>query len=400
MTEKLFYTTQYDTKFTATVIECTQNKDRYEIILNRTLFYPEGGGQPGDIGFLNEVEIFDTHEHGENVIHYSKNPIEKGTEVNGEINWDYRLDLMQNHTGEHMISGIICEKYNCNNVGFHMGKERITIDFDAKIPDEDLADLELKVNKGIWANVPISVNSYKGEELDAIDYRSKIPLDGYVRIVKAGDFDCCACCGTHVAFAGEVGLIKIVGSQNYKGGTRLEILCGVRAFNHYNMCQESVKKISNTFSAKEDKVFESIEKLINDNSKLQSKVKDLQEGYFLNVSRQIESYLKKDESNVNILILEEELNGKDMALFSKYILNNIGNNNEVAIFSKNDIGNYSFLIASNEVDVKPTFNGIKEKFDCKGGGKPTSVQGSVICGINELTEYLESRNYTLFKSLY
>lgn len=397
MTKKLFYNTPYETKFTATVIDCKENKNRYEITLDQTLFYPEGGGQSGDIGFLNDIEIFDTHEHQENIIHYSLKPIDIGTDVVGEINWDYRLDLMQNHTGEHMLSGVICNKYGYNNVGFHMGKDRITLDFDGKIPDEDLDGLERIVNEGIWANVPVIINSYVGSELKDIDYRSKIELNGDVRIVKVSEYDCCACCGTHVENAGEIGILKIVGSQNYKGGTRLEILCGIRAFKHYSMCFENVQKIATTFSAKEFEIFKSIEKLINDNSKLKDRVKELQIKNFENRVSEIKTKLEELEElgdTKNILLVENELNGKEISLFSQLILEGIDNDCvEIAIFSENDNGGYSFLIASNGVDVKGTFSRMKERFDCKGGGRVTSVQGSLVCGFEEFKGVFESWNY-------
>lgn len=409
MTKKLFYNTPYETTFTGTVLSCEKNKDRYEIILDQTLFYPEGGGQSGDIGTLNEVEIFDTHEKDDIVIHYSKEILEVGAKVTGNINWEYRFDLMQNHTGEHMLSGVICKKYGYNNVGFHMGKERISLDFDGKVPSEDLPILEAEVNNGIWRNFPIDIKSYKDEELNSVNYRSKIPLTGEVRIVTSDVYDCCACCGTHVAYSGEVGLMKIVSIQNYKGGSRLEILCGNRAVKHYNMCHQIINKIGTTFSVPEEKTFESIEKLVKENTQIQEKLKDMQLDYFTNKKEKILNNLKSKDNNIsdNILILEKDLNSKDISMFSQIILEGISEgiskdfskniNGVLAVFSENDFENYSFLISSKEIDVKGLFNDLKERFSCKGGGRFNSVQGSLSCSEKELISFFEENSYILIK---
>lgn len=398
MTKKLFYDTPYSTNFTATVLSSEKHKDYYEITLDQTLFYPEGGGQPADIGTLTigdtTIEIFDTHEKDDVITHYSNDTLPINQLVHGEINWDNRFDLMQNHTGEHMLSGIICSKYNVNNVGFHMGKERISLDFDGKIPDEDLHILELEVNKGIWANLPISINSYKGKELEAVNYRSKIPLEGYVRIVQADKYDCCACCGTHVAYTGEVGILKIVSSQNYKGGTRLEILCGMRALNHYSNCHSTVRNISTTFSATEDNAFKSVEKMISDNTSLQEKIKYMQLEYFRNKSDKIKQDLNSSANKQNILVIEKDLNGKDIGALSQILLEDL--DVIVSIFSENKSDNYSFLMASNDTDVKNIFDELKGFYTCKGGGRPTSVQGSVECNSSQLKEFFASKDFLIF----
>ena len=228
MTEKLYYRDAYATKFTARVLDCTEEKKHWTVILNRTLFYPEGGGQPADIGVLGGVRVLDVHERGEDIVHTTDKPLPVGAEVEGEIDWEHRFDLMQNHSGEHILSGVICGRYGCDNVGFHMGKESITIDLNTKIPAEDLPYLEEKANEAIWKNVPVGIRYPSKEELAKLEYRSKKELEGQVRIVNVGEYDCCACCGTHVKLAGEIGQIKIIGAQNYKGGTRLELLCGKR----------------------------------------------------------------------------------------------------------------------------------------------------------------------------
>ena len=261
MTDKLYYQNAYSTKFKGTVLSCEKSKEGYHIVLNQTLFYPEGGGQPGDKGMIGEVSVFDVHEKNGEIIHYTDAPLEVGLEVTGEIHWEHRFDLMQNHSGEHILSGIICEKYGCDNVGFHMGRERITIDLNAQIPSEDLPWLEERANQAIWENTPIQISYPEKEELEALEYRSKIELIGEVRIVRAGKYDCCACCGTHVRLAGEIGIIKIVGMQNYKGGTRLELLCGKRALLYYQKIHQASNGVGRALSVQEEQIENGVQKL-------------------------------------------------------------------------------------------------------------------------------------------
>ncbi|MBR6652269.1 MAG: alanyl-tRNA editing protein, partial [Anaerotignum sp.] len=254
MTEKLYYLDAYATTFTAKVLECTEDKKNWKVVLDRTLFYPEGGGQPADMGTLGGVKVLDVHEKDDIITHTTDKPLEVGAEVEGEIDWERRFDLMQNHSGEHILSGVICQKYGCDNVGFHMGKEMITIDLNTKIPEEDLPWLEEKANEAIWNNVPVGIRYPSKEELDALDYRSKKELEGQVRIVNVGDYDCCACCGTHVKLAGEIGLIKIISSQNYKGGTRLELLSGKRALQDYRKKNDVSAQAGQLLSVPAEKV--------------------------------------------------------------------------------------------------------------------------------------------------
>lgn len=401
MTDKLYYINAYDRKFTGKVLSCEKNKSTYEIILDRTLFYPEGGGQLADIGDIytsdnNKIKVIDTQEKNGVIIHYCDNPVEVGSNITGEINWDYRFDLMQNHSGEHMLSGIICSKYGYNNVGFHMGKDKITLDFDGKVPENDLELLEIEVNKGIWENVDININTYIGKELKAVDYRSKKELEGEVRIVRSGKYDCCACCGTHVAKAGEIGIIKIVGCQNYKGGSRLEILCGSRCLNYLQMCVTTVKKIGNSLSVPENKVYNSFEKLSEENSNLNQKVNELKlEVLRSKVITLIESL---DKGNKIHLLTDGDLKGKDLNIFSELVLESYFNayKKSTTIFilgeSKKE-NEYSFLINSNDsgFDVASFFKELKMNFDCKGGGKNSLVQGSINCDLDELKLFLEKK---------
>ena len=213
-TEKLFYQDAYLCETTAKVLECRQGKHGYEIVLDKTCFYPEGGGQPGDRGTINGIPVTDTHEKDGLVLHYTKEPIEVGTEVTAVIDWNRRFDLTQQHSGEHMVSGVIHRIYGYDNVGFHMGADMVTIDFSGELTEQQLREVEQEVNERIWLDSPVKCWYPTSEELKEIPYRSKKELAGRVRIVEFPDADICACCGTHVAHTGEIGLEAGVGVRH------------------------------------------------------------------------------------------------------------------------------------------------------------------------------------------
>ena len=368
MTEKLYYLDAYAAKFTAKVLECTQEKKNWKVVLNRTLFYPEGGGQPADMGILGGAKVLDVHEKDDIITHTTDKPLEVGAEVEGEIDWERRFDLMQNHSGEHILSGVICRKYGCDNVGFHMGKETITIDLNTKIPDEDLAWLEEKANEAIWNNVPVGIRYPSKEELAALDYRSKKELEGQVRIVNVGDYDCCACCGTHVKLAGEIGLIKIISAQNYKGGTRLELLSGKRALQDYRRKNDVSAEAGRLLSVPAQKVDGAVKNVLAERDELVQTLNQLKWKYFNLKAEQVA------EGTENILFFGEGLNSKDMTHFADLLLKKGAK--RTAVFSPSGDG-FAFVLLSREKDGRDFADAMKEPFSCKGGGKLDAVQGRV-----------------------
>lgn len=200
MTERIFYSDVYCRHFTAQVLSCQPRKKKgYEVVLDRTAFYPEGGGQPGDRGTLNDVTVSDTQERGEEIIHLTDQPLEVGAAVTGRLDWPHRFSLMQNHSGEHIVSGIIHRRTGGNNVGFHMGSDTITVDLDVELTAAELAEIEAEANRAVWANGVTQIFHPTAAELKELDYRSKKELSGDVRIVTFPGADTCACCGTHVS---------------------------------------------------------------------------------------------------------------------------------------------------------------------------------------------------------
>ena len=232
MTERLYEQEPFLRHFSARVLACAAEKDGWAVVLDRTAFYPEGGGQPGDRGSLGGVAVTDTRNRGDAVVHLCAGPLEPGAAVEGALDWDRRFDHMQQHSGEHIASGLICARYGCDNVGFHLGEEAVVIDFNHPIPPEDLPDIERAANAVIWEDRPFLVSHPGPAELAALPYRSKKALEGDVRIVTVPGADCCACCGTHVRSAGAVGLIKLISLKPFREGVRIELLAGRRAYDY------------------------------------------------------------------------------------------------------------------------------------------------------------------------
>lgn len=234
-TKKLFYDDFYTVDFKAVVIECYRKNDNYFIILDRTLFYPEGGGQPGDNGKLNNINVLDTFYFQNSIVHLCDTPIKIGTTVIGKINWDCRYKRMQSHSGEHIVSGIIKKLYGYNNIGFSLNDSFVTMDYDGKIYENDLLNLEIETNRVIQKNLPIIINKYSSSSECNINYRSKKQINEELRIVTIPDVDDCACCGTHVKSTSEINLIHIAYHEYTNKGTRLQVVFGNRALEYiYN----------------------------------------------------------------------------------------------------------------------------------------------------------------------
>ena len=206
-TRKLYYEDVYKKEFTAKVLECRECEKGFEIILDQSAFYPEGGGQPCDLGTLNGIAVLDVQEKDREIVHYTKEAVEAGSEVIGKIDWDRRFDLMQQHSGEHIVS-----------VGFHMSSDVLTVDLSGVLTEAQLAEIEAETNQKIWENSEVEITYPSKEELEKLSYRSKKELTGQVRLVRFPGSDLCACCGTHVTHTGEIGAVKILTVENFHEG--------------------------------------------------------------------------------------------------------------------------------------------------------------------------------------
>ena len=270
-TRKLYYEDVFCTQFCATVLSCAPKNGHFAVTLDATAFYPEGGGQPADRGALGGARVLDVHEKDGEIVHTVTAPLRVGEVVQGDVDGPRRFDHMQQHTGEHIVSGIVREQFGYENVGFHIGEQEVTVDFSGPLTPAEVEELERTANWVVWQNVPVTVSWPDEAELAQLSYRSKKELAGAVRIVTVENTDVCACCGTHVPRTGQVGSVKIVSAQSYKGGTRLSLLCGRRLFADYCAKFEGNRAISTLLSAKPDETAQAVERLLRENEALRAR---------------------------------------------------------------------------------------------------------------------------------
>ena len=364
MTEKLFYEDSHRTGFTAKVISCEEAKDGYRVVLDQTVFFPEGGGQYADTGVLGTVNVTDVHEKDDVIYHYTTAPLEVGSIVTGKINWEERFEKMQQHTGEHIVSGIVHERFGYNNVGFHLGA-----DYDGTISKEQLKEIEAAANEAVYQDLEIEILYPSKDELKDMDYRSKIEIEGQVRIVKIPGYDVCACCAPHVKTTGEIGAVKLVSMANYKGGERITMLCGRRAMRDYEKKDAMTKEISALLCAKEYEVADAVGKLKDEQTRMKSQIAELQQ--------------KLLEFRVAEIPVEEKIvTVFDSALsgnLPREMMNRLLDKGAVicAVFAGTDTDGYRYVIGSRSEDVRPISKALNVAFEGRGGGKPEMVQGSV-----------------------
>ncbi len=369
MTEKLYYYDSHMKEFTAVVTACEPHKDAFRIALDQSAFFPEGGGQSGDCGFLNDIEVFDTHEKGGIIWHYTKEALEPGTSITGRINWETRFERMQQHSGEHIVSGLVHARFGYDNVGFHLGDKEVTLDFNGSISKEELLEIENAANEVVWSNLPIQVTYPTKEELAHLDYRSKIEIEGQVRIVTFPGIDVCACCAPHVHFTGEIGLIKLTSVQAHRGGVRVTMLAGKRALLDYQEKEASVKAISVALSAKETLVSEAVERVKEEAYLLNGRLMQFQ------LAMVQEKAAAVPEGTADIAFFEENLDANTTREFVNLLTPRCSG--IACVFVGNDTQGYRYVLGSSQADVRPLCKKLNEAFHGKGGGKPEMVQGSL-----------------------
>ena len=366
-TKKLYYDNPFLQRFAAVVTACEEAKGGWAVTLDQTAFYPEGGGQPYDTGTLGGVKVLEVHEKDGVVTHLCGAPLAVGESIEGEIDWARRFDHMQQHSGEHICSGLICARFHCDNVGFHMGTDTVTIDFNADISWDALAEIEEAANRYIYEDYPIDIQLHRGAELDAIDYRSKKPLEGDVRIVTFPQADCCACCGTHVARSGQVGLVKFLSVQRFRDGVRIELLCGGRALRYLSSCWEQSLHIAQALSVKPTASFAGVERLLTELSTLKQRCARLEESVFAQTAAQY-------EGKGDVLLFEDEMSGDSLRKLCDAVASTCGG--RCAVFAGTD-GAYKYAIGLVSGDLRELTKKLNAELSGRGGDKPNFVQGSV-----------------------
>ena len=367
-TDTLYYQDSHRKTFSAQVLSCEQEGKHYAVTLSATAFYPEGGGQAGDTGFLGGVRVLDTQEREETVIHLCDASLEVGTTVEGILDYQQRFDRMQQHTGEHIVSGIIHRRYGYHNTGFHMGSDLVTIDFDGVIPAEDLPSLEAEANRVVWENLPVRCWIPEPEELEMVVYRTKRVLPWPVRIVQVPGYDSCACCGVHVKATGEIGLIKLISVTGFRGGTRMEMVCGRWALELLCNVFDQNRQVSQAFSAKILETGEAARRMNDQLAKQKYRLVGLEKQMFAFIAA---GYA----GNGDIVHFEEGLDNTAVRELADAIAETCGG--MAAVFSGSDAEGYAFCMATREGDLRQICKAMTQMMNGRGGGKPNFQQGRI-----------------------
>lgn len=397
-TIKLYDDASYETEFQAKILNVEQEEERIIVVLDQTLFFPEEGGQSPDTGVLGGYPVLDVQIKDGKITHYiGKKPVEKelsdgtivavngeeienGNTVHGKIDWSVRFSNMQNHSGEHVLSGLIHDRFGFDNVGFHLSPQTVTMDMNGTISQKQVEEIERAANQAVYDNVEISAVYMQKQELADLNYRSKIDLEGPVRIVTIPGYDVCACCAPHVSRTGEIGQIKILKAENYKGGIRLTIACGDRALADAKVKQDCLGEICQYLSANPDNVMDEIKRLQKETVSLKSQIVELK-------TQAMQEKVKAIEVQDNMCIFEPAMDANIQRNYVNMLLDKC--NGICAVFSGSDSEGYRYLIASKEKDTRAVNQILKDTFAAKGGGKPQMVQGSVNGSEEEIRAALE-----------
>ncbi len=388
-TKKLYDSMPYEIEFEAEVIAVESAENQIKVVLDQTLFFPEEGGQTPDRGSINGCEVTDVQIQKGIITHNILCPentqnttaIKTGERVFGKIDWTRRYYNMQNHTGEHVLSGILFRQFKSNNVGFHLSDNLVTVDTSRDLTKEELLSLEIQANETIYKNAPVKTFYPEPEVLEKLDYRSKGEIEGPVRLVEIEGVDLCACCAPHVAHTGEIGIIKIIRAIRYKGGTRLTILCGRSAFEYVQELYAQNQALSHLLSEPPEKVAEAVERLNGELGEARSKLSELQQRLIMQQIEQIPS----DQEHV--WLFTEELD----PFVQRNAVNSLveGHDGFCGIFAGSDEKGYRYIIGGRGKDSREVNALLKAGFGAKGGGKSEMVQGSVEADKNEILGLLK-----------
>ncbi len=376
MTEKLYYRDAYKFEFDARVLECFQHSSHFGVILDRTYFYPEGGGQPADQGWLDDVPVIDVQVDGNNrIIHFTEKPLQIGP-VHGKVNSDRRLDFMQQHTGQHILSQSLLRVGNYQTVSVHFGQNYTAVEIDQpRISEVDILDVEKLSNQIIQKNIPVKIYWVSPEEVSKFNIRKPPPNVDKIRIVEIQDFDYSTCGGIHVRHTGEVGLIKVVNTEKIRGRVRLHAKIGQRAFDDYHQKNVLMKELMRFLTCGEQDILSRIYDLQKQIKEKQKQVEYWQKQW---VVTQAENALKSAEeiNHVKIILkVFENLDNKMLKSFADHITKQ--SSSFVAAINQTQNGIY-WIIAhslSNGFDLKTIVTPLMDLIDAKGGGSSSLMQG-------------------------
>lgn len=376
MTERLYDKDSFIKEFTATVLDSCEKADGYFTVLDKTAFFPEGGGQPSDVGFLDNARVYDVQINEGVIYHYTTKQFQKGQTVTGRIDFNRRFDFMQQHSAEHIVSGIAHCLYGCENVGFHLSEDIVTLDFDKFLTDDKLFQIEELANRRVYENAAFNCYYPEVETLKTLSYRSKKELEGAVRIVEIENTDVCACCAPHVKNAGQIGIIKLLDREKLRGGMRIELKAGKRALADYNEKYSNVRKISSALAVAQKDAAVGVGRLLNTLGEQKAKITELKLEKIKNLAVSF-----KPKSPITA-IFEDSLTPRDLQFFAD-ILHKIHGGIR-GVFSETENG-FAFAICGD--GLEKFFGSFKAAFSVKGGGRNGMVQGTVVAERKEIEEF-------------
>ena len=387
MTRKLYYEDTCRKEFDALATACEQKNASYMVTLDASAFYPEGGGQSGDRGILvlqdqSRVDVLDTHEKGEDIVLTCSGPVPAGERVHGILDWEFRFDRMQNHTGEHILSGLIHERYGYHNVGFHMSQDRVTIDLDGEIPPDELALIEKKANEIVWADLPVCVDVLPQDQADQVEYRSKKKLEGEIRLVTIPGADVCACCGTHVTRTGEIGLIKILSHERFRNGVRMEIMCGRWAYEYMEEIFRQNHEVSVHLSSRMHETGKAAQRLVEENARLKGDLTGM-------LFAQIDRMARELEGVGDVLLFAPDSDSRIAMKLTAKVMETSGGS--VFSFAGSDENGYKYAAGLKDGDLRSLVKEMNLSLNGRGGGKPYFQQGSIQAGRAEIEAFLRER---------
>ena len=366
-TERRYNQNAYLKTFTAVVRACEKQGNRYAVLLDQTAFFPEGGGQGADLGTLGGANVIDVQETPDRrILHRTDAPLPVGETVHGILDWKRRWRHMQDHSGEHIVSGIVHRLYGYENVGFHLGEDGVTFDFSGELTRSQLDEIERMANEVIWSNVPVTAYYPEPEELENMSYRSKLELTENVRIVTIEGVDVCACCAPHVKHTGEIGLIKLLDFMRHRGGVRVHMLAGTDALEDYRARYYASLSVSNMLSAPQSDIAYAVERSLDQ----------------LEAQRQSAYALRRElirvkseavpQSDGAVCIFENALDTDSIREIVNAAMERCG---LAAAFYGED-GAYRYIIGSRQHDLRAASKAINSALNGRGGGKPNMIQGS------------------------
>ena len=384
-TEKLYYTDAYMNEFDATVVQCTELPEktdnglsRYAVILDQTAFFPEEGGQSPDKGqLLSDVaaQVLDVQVRQGIITHITDRPFDPGSQVHGILDFHHRFSNMQQHSAEHLYSGLVYKHLGLDNVGFHLSDHEVTMDYSGPITEEKAAELELEVNRLIWKNIESRQEFPTAEELESISYRSKTAIEGQVRLVVFPGCDTCACCAPHVARTGEIGLFKILSVQSHRGGVRIRMLAGERVFKYLAREHDLLTEASRSLSTSPDQLKDRIEKLRSDMFSTRHALSETEQAL---LDQKIAAIPASQE---NVCLFTQGLEERAMReAVNRLMAEHTG---VCGVFNGSDSAGYRYVLGSAS-DVASMQQLLRNQLQARGGGKPPMIQGQVQASHSEI----------------